>query len=280
VRKLLALLVIVLGISCNNTDNPVIAEAFHNKLYFSEVSAKIPAAISKEDSLLLMEQYVDEWILHQTLLNYAKKELSQKEQNFDSQIKQYKEQLLIDAYFKKISEKMAQFTVSKEELADFLNETTSDETPEYREMVKLNYIKLSNTSKVYKKIKELFFKEEDRVKNLQQLETLCADTIEYYLDSEHWFYTDFIERELPFSFSDKTTNNNDKLDFEEDGYRYLVFILDRKQQLQPKNILEDKKMAQLLLQQQKRAVFIANYQDSIVRKSLLNKSIIKFSVIF
>ena len=258
----------------------MVAEAFHKKLYLLDVVEKIPFSPSKEDSLLFIEQYVEDWILRQTLLAQAKQGLSQNEQDFSFQIKLYEEQLLINAYFQKISNNEPLFEVSRKELADFLNETKTDDTPEYRDMVKLNYVKLSNPSKLYKKIKDLFFDENDRAKSLAQLELLCADTIEYYLDSDHWFYADFIEKELPFSFSDlekKGTQN--KLDIVENGSRYLILILDKKQQLQQKNVFEDRKMAQSLLQQQKRAAFIANYQDSIVRKAVREKKVVIYPMI-
>ena len=281
-RQLLAFIILVLGIftACKQTPDLVVAEAFHHKLYFSEVVEKIPCAVSKEDSLLFIEQYVKDWVLHQTLLSQAKRTLTKKEQNFSSQIAQYEEKLLIDKYFQKIGTQPNTIAVSQNELADFLNATQADETPEYREMLKLNYIKLSNPSKLYKKIKELFFEENDRVNALRQLEAICADTIEYYLDDVHWFYTDFLENELHFSFQNKVNIvPGAKFDFVQDGNRFLIFIVDIKQQLQTKK-LEDIKMAQLLLQQQKRTEFLMNYQDSLVQKSLLKKKVILYPINF
>jgi len=272
------MIVFALVTGCRQSNDAVVAEAFHKKLYLSEVVEKIPFATTKEDSLLFMEQYVDEWILRQALLEQAKKGLTLKEQDFSSQMAQYKEQLLINAYFQKISNTSTLFAVSKEELDDFLNETKADETPEYRDMVKLNYIKLSNPSKIYKKIKELFFDDTDRAKSLAQIELLCADTIEYYLDSEHWFYADFIEKEFPFSFSDlEKKGNQDKIDIVLNGSRYLIVILDKDRQLQPK-IIEDKTVATSLIQQQKRAAFITSHQDSLVKKAIIEKKAVKFPI--
>ena len=236
---------------------------------------KVPFFESKEDSILFAEHYVEEWILRQTWLAYAKKRLTQKEQDFSSQMEQYREQLLINALMEKISKDSSHFRVSLSDIALHL-EAKPEETPEYRDMVKLNYIKLSNSSKIYKRVKELFFEEDDRMKATKQLELICADTIEYYLDNEHWFYTDILEKELPFSFSGNI-DNKDKFDFVQDGNRYLVLILDKKRQLQPKNPAEDKKkMLQLLLQQQKRAEFITHYQDSLLQKALLEKKVIVY----
>ena len=281
-RKFLALIILVLVFfaACKQTPDPVVAEAFHHKLYFSEVVEKIPYAVSKEDSLLFIEKYVEDWVLYQTILAQAKRTLTKSEQDFSSQKVQYEEKLLIDKYLQKISRAPDTFSTSYSELANFINATQTDETPEYREMLKLNYIKLSNPSKLYKKIKELFFQENDRINALQQLEAICADTIEYYLDDAHWFYTDFLEKELHFSFRNKVNIvPGAKFDFVQDGNRFLIFIVDIKQQLQTKN-LEDIKMAQLLLQQQKRTEFLINYQDSLVQKALLEKKAIVYPIGF
>ncbi|MCL2434928.1 MAG: hypothetical protein FWD09_02165 [Lentimicrobiaceae bacterium] len=282
VRKLsLCFLVLWLITGCRPTDNsgnPIVAEAFHNKLYLSEVMKKTPYFASKEDTLLFMDQYVEDWILRQTLLARARQKLTAGEQDFSSQIAQYKEQLLINAYLQKISKDSALFEVPTSELYDFINETKADHTPEYRDMVKLNYIRLSERSKIYNQVKKLFFEEPNRAKAMKQLEALCADTVEYYLDNARWFYADFIEKEFPFSFSD--AGIKDKLDIVQDGYRYLILILDRKQQLQPRNTLEDRKIAQALLQQQKKAAFLSGYQDSLVRKAVMEKRVARYPVVF
>jgi len=261
-------------IGCKQTDNPIVAKAFHHKLYLSEIIENVPYFESKEDSLLFMEQYIEDWVLRQTLLAYAKQKLTQKEQEFSSQIKQYTEQLFINAYMQKITKDSSLFAVPLRDI-DFQN----DDAPEYRKMVKLNFIKLSKNSKHYKKIKELFFEEKDRIKAAKQLELICADTIEYYLDNERWFYVDVMEREFSFSFSDKENMDiKDKFDFIQDENRFLVLILDRKQQLQPKNSLEDKKMLQALLQQQKKVAFVRHFQDSLVKKALLEKKVTIFPI--
>jgi len=278
VRKItLIFIFITLFLSCKKSSDLLVAEAFHHKLFLSEVMTKLPSSVSKEDSLFFFEQYVNEWIVRKTLLVEAKKELSQKEQDFSPQIEQYKEQLLINFYLQKLSNNLSINNVSNSELAEFLNETKTEESSEYRDMIKLNYIKLSEHSKVYKTVKNLFFEEQNRVKALQQLEKICSDTIEYYLDSEHWFYNDFIERELSFPISN---NNSEKLDFVQDGYRFLVLILDRKQQMQTKDVREDRKIAQVLLQQQKRTTYLINYQDSVVQKALTERKAVKYPVIF
>jgi len=160
VRTILSFLIFILIcliIGCNRLDNPIVAKAFHHNLYQSDLLKKIPYATSKEDSLLFMEQYVNDWVLKQTLIAYAKKELTQKEQDFDSQMKLYKEQLLINAFMQKITKDSSLFAVSLSEIIP----SEINEAPEYREMVKLNYIKLSEPSKLYQKIKYLFFFEKD-----------------------------------------------------------------------------------------------------------------------
>jgi hypothetical protein len=278
VRKLFALIFVLVSLlSCKQND-PLVAEAFHHKLYLSEVKAQLPCFSSKEDSLLFMEQYVEAWILHQTMLAHALQNLTQQEQNLVPQMKQYKEQLLINACLQKLSSQTSQFAVSHADITDFLNETKPEKAPEYRNMVKLNYIKLSENSKLYWQIKDLFFDEKDRAKAFQQLELLCADTIEYYLDGDHWFYADYIEKDLPLTFSNE--NIKDKHDIVREGYRYLITVLDRKKQLQSQNVYEDRKMAQALLLQQKRIVFVNNYQDSIVKKAINEKKAIHYPIVY
>jgi hypothetical protein len=283
VRKTLSFLNIFLLLSagCKQPTDAVVAEAFHRKLYMSEVMSNVPFAASKEDSLLFMEQYANNWMVRQTLFAHAKKGLTQSEQNFATQIKQFEEQLLINAFLKKLSSDSTIFEVPKTELLDFITETKTDNAPVYIDMVQLNYIKISNPSKIYKQVKDIFFDEKNRVKAMQQLEQLCADSIEYFLDGRQWFYTEFIEKELPFSFSYfEFENKKDKLDIPLDDYRYLIHILDRKQQLQPKTTVIDRKVALTLLQQQKRNQHIVNIKDSLVKKAQNDTRVVMYPIVF
>jgi hypothetical protein len=141
-------------------------------------------------------------------------------------------------------------------------------------MVKLNYIKLSNPSKLYKQIKELFFEEKDRVRTIHILESLCADTIEYHLDNEHWFYAEYLENELPIKLSNIETKNN--FEIVQNEYRYLILILDKRKQLQAKNSPEDIKITQTLFRQERRTEYFTNFQDSIVKQALLEKKVIRY----
>jgi hypothetical protein len=274
--SLFALLWLITG--CKQFDNPIVAKAFHHNLYLSEVIDNTPYFESKEDSLIFLEQWINDWILRQTIMANAKQQLSKKELDFSSKIKQYEEQLLLNAYMQKICTDSSRFITPISEI-EFCNDTKFNELPEYRDMVKLNYLKLSCPSKLYKKVKDIFFEEKDRVKATTQLEFLCADSIEYHLDNEHWFYTDILEKDLPFSFSNNTTKDN--FDFVQDGNHYLILILDRKQQpqQQPKNLLENIKMQQLLLQQKNKIIYINQYQDSLVQKAFLEKKAIKYPIL-
>ena len=83
----IASLLIILFLSGCNRDDKVVAEANRHKLYLSEVRAQMPNGLSAEDSALLSQKVIDDWITEELILAEAEKQLSPKEKNFDHKSK-------------------------------------------------------------------------------------------------------------------------------------------------------------------------------------------------
>ena len=113
---------ILISNSCQHKKNRIVAEVFNKKLFESEVVENIPSGLLKEDSIAMFDLYVNDWLKNQVLLHEADQKLSLNEKNFDEQIKKYKEHLLIEAYFNKMTEDSLKFLVSEKELKHFIGE--------------------------------------------------------------------------------------------------------------------------------------------------------------
>ncbi len=272
----LLLLVIPFFYSCHSKKDRVVSEVFNDILFESEVVQNIPSGLSPEDSLHFFQQYVENWINEKVVINEAKHVLSFSEQNFDEQIKKYKEKLLIEAYYNKITSDSTQFKISDQEIKHFTKEFKVSE-PIQKNVVRVNYIKLSKKSNVGNKIKEILFNENKRVAQKEQLISMCSDSIEYFLDDNQWILLDYLENDFPFSINNKEAllSEHKNIDVSDEQYRYLIVFLDFKTQFTSSETSGEFESTKQMLIQQKKVNYINNVKKSLLEKAIKENSILQ-----
>lgn len=255
-RYVVLMLPLVLLLSCGRKD-PVVAEAFQQKLYLSELRQMLPDNLSAEDSVALCEQLIDNWLTKQVVLNAAKKELSFSEMSFKKELQEYKESLVMNAYFDHITADTSLFKVSDNEVRQYMKRYSYHYAVE-REIVKLNYIRLSLQSKLIPQVRDLFFDDNVRISQKDKLIQLCADSVEYFMDDDTWLYLDEISKELPVEFSNKMEKTSDIQHFEvsDKDYCYLIVLLDYRTKHVKGDIEDELAMARAMLIQQKKDAYI------------------------
>lgn len=275
-RIALLFLVIPFVISCNNGKDPIVAEAYNHKLYRSEVVENIPSGLSPEDSISLYQQYIDHWLISKVLLETAKKSLTISEKNFEEKIKQFKEQLLLEAYYDKITRDSSKFIVTDAELRHFVSEFKEGE-PIQKNVVRVNYVKLSKKSPIGNSIKTILFDEEKRINEKNKIITLCGDSIEYFIDDQQWLLLDYLEQDFPFNIRDvnQILTTQKMIDVSDDQYRYLVVFLDFKNQIAPVETDEELNSSLIMLKQHKKVKYLKHVRDSLYNKALNEGIIIK-----
>ena len=268
--------VTLISTSKKKKKNRIVAEVYNKKLFESEVVDNIPSGLFKEDSLAMFDLYVNNWLKNQVLLHEADKKLTLKEKNFDEQIRKYKEHLLIEAYFNKITEDSLKFLVSDKELKHFIGEYKESE-PVQQNVVRVNYVKLSKKSSVGNQIKEILFNDQRRVAEKKKLTQLCGDSIEYFLEDNQWMLLDYLEQDFPFNIDDKEAllSDHKNIDVSDNQYRYLVVFLDFKTQYTPSETVDEQNSIRSMLIQQKKVKYINKLKESLLQQAIDNEEIIQ-----
>lgn len=264
---LLCLLSLCLS-SCKQKDT-VVAEAYHAKLYLSQLAAQIPDSFSPADSAQLAQILIEDWIKQQIILHEAKQALPLKSQNFEKEIDEYKNTLLVNTYFNFLTSDSGQFTVSDDELEQFIKKYESRYTVN-REIIKINYVKTARDSKLIKELKELLFDDDQRTEEKQRIEELCADSIEYFLEDNTWLYLDDIQNEFPIEIKNKESiqSQNKYIETEDSDYHYLIVFLDYKSRRTINETEEEIAAARMMLTQQKKQNFVNQKIEELVQKSM------------
>ena len=264
---LLCLLSLCLS-SCKQKDT-VVAEAYHAKLYLSKLAAQIPDSFSPADSAQLAQILIEDWIKQQIILHEAKQALPLKSQNFEKEIDEYKNTLLVNTYFNFLTSDSSQFTVSDDELELFIKKYESRYTVN-REIIKINYVKTARDSKLIKELKELLFDDDRRTEEKQRIEELCADSIEYFLEDNTWLYLDDIQNEFPIEIKNKESilTQNKYIETEDNDYHYLIVFLDYKSRRTVNETEEEIAAARMMLTQQKKQNYVNQKIEELMQKSM------------
>ena len=269
---LIVLLLLLLCSSCHRHEDKVMAQVYYHKLYESEVLKNMPTGLSPADSIALVNDFIDNWVREQLILHEAEKRLSPREKNFDRQLEEYRNNLLINTYFNKIISDTANMNITDEDLEAFMRSFDKRYTIE-KEIVKVNYVKLPKKSPLVEVVKGILFDKERRVEEKEPLMVLLGDSIEYLLDDDAWLYQDDIQNEVSFDFSQEDVAQHKCIEKEIGDYHYLLVILDYKNQRSVSETNEEQAAARMMLLNQRKQQVIKQHVDQLYEKALKSGSV-------
>ena len=87
---LFMLVLIICSCEPQRTQEPPVAQVFESTLSRSEIIDFIPNGTSSEDSLLMAQNYIRNWVTQKLLLHKAIENLSNEEMNIQKQVEDYR----------------------------------------------------------------------------------------------------------------------------------------------------------------------------------------------
>ena len=272
------LIAVLLCSSCRRNADPVVAQVYQYKLYTSEVQAGMPSGLSQEDSLALVRDFIDNWVKEKLVLHEAERRLSPKEKNFDREMTEYRNSLLMQKYLDKIWLKdTADNAISDQEIVDFARSLDDRYTVE-KEIVRVNYVKMPTRSNLLPKVREMLFDEGQRLEQKDVLVAMLGDSIEYLLDDDEWLYLDDLQNEVSFQIDvQKIGGRGSAMQIEKEvgENTVLLVILDYRSQRSVNETKEERAAASMLLTNQRRTQFINQYVQELYDKALKEGKIVQ-----
>ncbi|WP_333875918.1 peptidylprolyl isomerase [Flavobacterium sp.] len=134
-----------------------IARVGKNYLYKSDIATLVPAGTSKEDSMLIVKNFINRWATQKLLIEAAERNLSdKKKKEYSDLIKQYKVDLYTKAYIEEIVKNTVDTLVSNEELKKYY-EQNKENFKTNGTLVRLRFINLDRSNPRFETIKNKFF---------------------------------------------------------------------------------------------------------------------------
>jgi hypothetical protein len=223
------LLIFLFVSSCNlfrkNADKKdAVARAYDSYLYPGDLIGIVPAGTSRQDSLAVSKNFIQNWIRQKVVLHKAEQNLDNDKKDVARQLEEYRNSLITYAYEKALIEQKLDTAISQKEIEDFYN--TNQENFELKDnIIKVIYLKTSKKSPKIERAKQWY--KSDNPKDRILLTEYCHQyALNYYLDENVWLLFDDLLKEIPIKMYDKEQflQNNRNIEIEDASNIYLVSI--------------------------------------------------------
>lgn len=220
----------VLLVSCDyfkkqdDSNKEIIAKAFNYKLYREDVLPLIYKGISKDDSMIIVRNFIDSWIKQKVVLHTAEIYLDDEKKDVTKKLEEYRNSLITYAYENELIRQKLDTFVSEEQVVEFYK--NNPQNFELKDnIIKVIYLKLNKNSPKLDKVKQWYTSSGE--KERQALTEYCRQyAINYYLNDDTWLLFDDLLKEIPIKTYDKEQflQNNRNIVIEDSMFVYLINI--------------------------------------------------------
>lgn len=270
---ILSLLLIFL-MSCNKKKSEeVVASAFDYNLYKSDLKGIVPPNTSKSDSILIIKNYINNWIRQKVILHKAEKNLNDNQKDFTEQLESYRSSLVVYTYESKLITQLLDTSVTKNQIEDYYKKNT-DNFLLKNNIIKVNYIKLTTKSPYKAKVKQMLFSNSDNAANKNQLYKMCTqNAVNFFLEDDTWLLFEDLLKEIPIETYDQEAylRNHRTIEISDSSFYYLINIKDFKIKESISPISFEKENIRNIIINKRKLELITKMHDEVYQDALKNK---------
>jgi len=198
-RYLSIILLFLLFVSCGNinrqANREVVARVNETYLYKDDIKNLVPDGTAKEDSINIINNYINIWATRQLFIDQSKRNLNETElQEFDKLVEDYKSTLYINAYKDAVINKSINMEITEEDMSSYYSENLENFNLN-EELVKLRYLHLPPDYNNIVATQTRFnrFKEEDE----EDLLTKKLEFVTFSFGDSIWVQFDQVLNKIP-----------------------------------------------------------------------------------
>ncbi|WP_372750928.1 hypothetical protein [Labilibaculum sp.] len=262
------LLLSLLFYSCNSNQSKneiPVAKVDDKILYLNNIQEIIQDGINKEDSILIAENYIHQWIKKQLIISKAELNLSDEDKDVSRMVEDYRSSLIIHKYQQQLINQKIDTLISQFEIEKYYKDYSANFILN-RNIVKALYIKVPKPVPNLKRIQKLYKSEKEA--DWEELEDYCFQNATKFDNfSDRWIYAQELLNKLP----GKTTNEEHFLrktknyETSDSTHHYFVVIqeFELKDNLAPLPFVRDD-IKKILINKRK-IQFIKNLEENIYK---------------
>jgi len=220
----------------------VLARVHDDYLYESDLENIVPNNISHHDSIVIIRNYVNNWVKTKLMVEKAKFNLTDEQQNFEQRLEEYENSLIIYEYESKLIDQELDTSINQTELKTFyLNHLSDFELKE--NIVKVYYCILSKQFDSIQKIEDIFNLPDSLIIDSLDI-TASIHNLNYSIDTANWIKFEDLKRIIPIETynQDLFLKNKRFVKISDENNIYMLKFVDFKikDDISPFSLVENK----------------------------------------
>jgi len=207
-----------------SNSNRAIAKVYDSYLYVSDLEGIVSSKISKDDSIIIVRNYINNWIKKQLMVRKAEINLSNESKNIQKEIDDYRSSLLIFRYKQELIRQKIDTIVTEKEIENYYNQFSGNFILN-QNILKATIIKISNQAPDIQKLKQ-WFRLDDESTQLKLDEYCYKYATKYHSFNNEWIQFNDLLNEVPLNvvLEDQLLKYQKYIETSDSSYYYLVKI--------------------------------------------------------
>ena len=187
------------AISSFLSDDGIVAEVGTEKLYRSELNGLIPNGISRNDSLALVQRYINAWALDRIFVRQAEEQLSKAEKDVTKELEAYRLSLLRYRYEQLYLNERLDTAVAEEKVEEYYS-AHQEKFILQRPVVKARYLYIAEDSPSLPKIRKKM--SSDKVQDIMDADSMAySSALKFASWGNEWIDVIVLAREFGMTHS-------------------------------------------------------------------------------
>ncbi|OQA01603.1 MAG: hypothetical protein BWY70_00317 [Bacteroidetes bacterium ADurb.Bin408] len=258
--------------SCNSggeKNEKPLARVYNDYLYLSDIKDIFTTVSSPQDSIAFLKNYVNNWVRNRLVLHTAEKNLKPEQKDFEKQLEEYRNSLIIYTYETELVKQKLNVEVTDTAIEKYYNDHKENFLLKDN-IVKVTYVKTPKKTTNLARIKSLYKSDDDE--DLYKLKELCdREAVNYFLD-DVWLVFNDLTKEIPIKTynQEEFLKNNRFIEMQDSLYNYFLNIraFKIKESVSPLS-MEKEKIRSIIINTQKIELIKKNqdeiYNDAVER---------------
>jgi hypothetical protein len=265
----------ILLVSCNLFEEKIeenaVARVKNKFLFDSQLKEVIPFDASREDSLLIANNYIQKWIKENLILEKAELNLKSEQKNFSKQLEDYRNTLVIYTYEEELINQRLDTNVSIYEIKSYYEQNPHNfELKD--DIVKVRYLKVAKKAPNIKKIRKYY--KSTKAEEIEQLNEYSHQFAEkFHLNENEWILFDEVLKEVPISVSDKAgyLKNIKHTEIEDSLSYYFVYFKDFRLEKDVSPLSFEKRNIKNIIINRRKLELVSKMKQDIYQEALQKK---------
>lgn len=236
----------------------LLARVNNKSLYLSEMDGMFPRGGSAQDSLVIIQAYVERWIREALLLNEAEQNIPG-DLNIDKLVRDYRASLIRHNYEEALVEQYLDSTISEAQLMEFY-ERNKDQYQLETPIMRCYFIKVPTPAPEAEKLRRLWNSADEA--SLPELVAYCNTYAEaYLLQDSIWYKVEDIAMEMPKGIITPDNVSAKREFIQRDGehqYYFRVFEVKNRREIAPLGYIGE----------QARKVILRSRREKLLREKI------------